>query len=51
MLETTDTLERMEDLIPVLERQILEAETEDFASEPDLYRLTAKDLREWVVPN
>ena len=50
LLETTDTLERVEELLPVLERNILEAESED-AAETTYYRLAATDLREWITPN
>ena len=45
MLETTDTLERVEDLLPILETQILEAK------QPNLYRIGGNDLREWITPN
>ncbi|AIE84504.1 peptidase S16 lon domain-containing protein [Fimbriimonas ginsengisoli Gsoil 348] len=51
LLETTDTLERVEDLIPVLERHILEAEISDAAPSATYYRLGADDLREWITPN
>jgi len=50
LLETTDTLERMEELLPVLERQILEAELSD-AVPTTLYRLSSGELSEWVNPN
>jgi Lon protease-like protein len=50
LLETTDTLERMEDLIPLLERQILEAEIGE-TPHATYYRLAAEDLREWITPN
>jgi uncharacterized protein len=48
LLETTDTLERLEELIPVLERHILEAEVEDTTT---YYRIASSDLRDWVNPN
>jgi Lon protease-like protein len=48
LLETTDTLERIEELIPVLERQIIEA---DVSTESTYYRISAEDLREWINPN
>jgi len=50
LLETTDTLERMEELLPVLERQILEAELSDSVP-ATLYRLSSGELSEWVNPN
>jgi len=50
LLETTDTLERVEDLLPILEKQIYELELED---EPrtTYYKLVAEDLSEWITPN
>ncbi|MDR3690916.1 MAG: LON peptidase substrate-binding domain-containing protein [Fimbriimonas sp.] len=45
LLETTDTLERVEDLLPILETQILEVK------QPNYYRITGNDLREWITPN
>ncbi|CAN5481888.1 LON peptidase substrate-binding domain-containing protein [soil metagenome] len=52
LLETTDTMERMQDLLPILERQILEFEDQAMAVEPQsYYRLSNQDLRDWVWPN
>lgn len=48
LLETTDTLERIEELIPVLERQIVEADVEPDST---YYRIGHDDLREWINPN
>ncbi len=45
MLETTDTLERVEDLLPILETQLLESR------QPSYYRISGNDLREWITPN
>jgi uncharacterized protein len=45
LLETTDTLERVQELIPMLQTQTLEAET------PRFYQLRSADLEEWVSPN
>lgn len=45
LLEATDTLERFEELLPVLRNQILEA------NQPNYYRLASQDLREWITPN
>ncbi len=45
MLETTDTLERVQDLLPLMKQQILEVE------QPNYYRLSAEDLSEWIMPN
>ncbi len=45
LLEATDTLERVEDLLPILETQILEAK------QPNYYRIGGNDLREWITPN
>jgi len=45
MLEATDTLERVEDLLPILETQILEAR------QPNYYRIGGSDVREWITPN
>jgi Lon protease-like protein len=46
MLETTDTLERMEDLLPILRGQII-----DSTRSTAYYRLTAEDLSDWILPN
>jgi len=45
LLEATDTLERFEELLPVLRNHILEAH------QPNYYRLASQDLREWITPN
>jgi Lon protease-like protein len=45
LLETTDTLERVEELIPILQNQNLDAVT------PNFYRVNSKDLDEWNTPN
>jgi uncharacterized protein len=45
LLETTDTLERVEELLPILESQILEAKV------PQYFKVGPEDLREWVHPN
>lgn len=45
LLETTDTLERLAELIPVLERAILESAT------PRYVRLTAQAMSAWIHPN
>lgn len=45
MLETTDTLERVQDLLPILETQLGET------AEPSYYRLASPNLREWITPN
>jgi Lon protease-like protein len=45
LLETTDTLERVEDLLPILETQLLEAR------QPNYYRISGNDLKEWITPN
>lgn len=45
LLETTDTLERVEDLLPILQNQILEFR------QPAYYRIGSEDLREWITPN
>lgn len=50
LLETTDTVERMEDLIPILERQIMEGGLLP-ERETNTYRLTADDLSDWVFHN
>ncbi len=46
LLETTDTLERMEDLLPILRGHISEA-----TPRTTYYRLTAEDLSDWILPN
>jgi uncharacterized protein len=46
LLETTDTVERVEDLIPILESHILE-----FDARPNYFRITSADLQEWINPN
>lgn len=48
LLETTDTLERLTELKALIERQIVEARVEP---SPGHYRLTRKDLEEWIFPN
>jgi uncharacterized protein len=48
MLETTDTIERFHDLMPIMEQQMLEMLE---AEQPQYYRLTTDDLREWILPN
>jgi Lon protease-like protein len=46
LLETTDTLERVQDLLPIMEQQLLED-----SINPPTYRLSGEDLREWILPN
>jgi Lon protease-like protein len=46
LLETTDTLERMEDLLPILRGHI-----NDALPETSYFRLRATDLSEWILPN
>lgn len=46
LLETTDTLERVEELIPILQTQNLET-----SAMPGFYRMTTSDLSEWSSPN
>jgi len=43
LLETTDTLERIQGLIPILEEQIIKR--------PNYFRLKPEDLQEWITPN
>lgn len=45
LLETTDTLERVEELIPILQMHNLEA------TSPSYYRISSQDLQEWVTAN
>lgn len=45
LLETTDTAERFAELIPLIERQIIEAKPHV------VQRLTSKDLEDWIFPN
>lgn len=45
LLELTDTVERLQGLTPILERNLLEAKA------PNQYRLRPQDLRAWVHPN
>ena len=45
LLETTDTLERIQGLIPILEEQIVESKV------PAYFRLRPEDLQEWITPN
>ncbi|MCC7229317.1 MAG: LON peptidase substrate-binding domain-containing protein [Fimbriimonadaceae bacterium] len=45
LLETTDTMERMATLMPILQLQNLEAR------EPNYYRIGSEDLSEWITPN
>lgn len=50
LLETTDTLERVEDLLPILERHIMEADV-DLPEETAYYRVSGTDLSDWITPN
>lgn len=45
LLETTDTLERVEELIPILQTQAMEIR------QPEYYRIGSRELGEWVNPN
>jgi Lon protease-like protein len=45
LLETTDTLERIQGLIPILEEQIIETKT------PSYFKLKPEDLQDWITPN
>ena len=45
LLETTDTLDRFEDLLPILRNALLESEP------PSYFRLASRDLADWVNPN
>jgi Lon protease-like protein len=45
LLETTDTLERLADLTPLIEKQLAEVQT------PRYYRLGPADLEEWMSLN
>lgn len=45
LLETTDTMERVATLMPILQMQNLEAR------EPNYYRIGSEDLSEWITPN
>lgn len=52
MLETTDTIERLEDLLPILQQQIADIEQQILATEPQAeQRLSGEDLGEWITPN
>jgi len=53
LLETTDTIERMQDLLPILEQQLINAEQDFIESQPPphYYKLSGDDLSEWVWPN
>lgn len=50
LLETTDTLERVEDLLPILERNIYELESLD-EPQTTYYKLASDDLADWITPN
>ncbi|MBN9503517.1 MAG: hypothetical protein BGO01_19375 [Armatimonadetes bacterium 55-13] len=45
LLETTDTLERVNTLMPILQLQNLES------AQPSHYRIGSEDLRDWITPN
>lgn len=45
LLETTDTIERLQEIVPILERHILEAKS----SEP--HRVTVQHTKDWIFPN
>lgn len=45
LLETTDTVERLSDIIPILEQHMVEAKT------PGLHKVTRQHMEEWIHPN
>ncbi|HRI43931.1 MAG TPA: LON peptidase substrate-binding domain-containing protein [Fimbriimonadaceae bacterium] len=45
LLETTDTVERLVELKPLIERQIIEAKPRRY------YKLTRQHLEDWIYPN
>lgn len=45
LLEITDTLERLQGLIPILEDQLLQE------TKPNFFRLRGQDLSDWITPN
>jgi Lon protease-like protein len=45
LLETTDTVERIAEMVPILEQQIVDSHTSG------AYRVTPEMLSEWVTPN
>lgn len=45
LLETTDTVERIADMIPILEQHILEA------TPAELHKLTPEEMADWINPN
>ena len=45
LLETTDTIERFEEMIPILEQHMVEAKS------PDAHRVTKQHMEEWIHPN
>lgn len=45
LLETTDTLDRLRDLLPIMRQQLFEEVPATF------YQLTSEELREWILPN
>ncbi len=45
LLETTDTLERVSEIIPILQMQNLESSPKSF------FQISSADLQEWITPN
>ncbi|MBS1724867.1 MAG: LON peptidase substrate-binding domain-containing protein [Armatimonadetes bacterium] len=45
LLETTDTLERLGEMIPILEQHMVEAKA------PDYHKVTRQHMEEWIHPN
>lgn len=45
LLETVDTLDRVEELLPHIQTQLLESR------EPSFYKVRSRDFSEWVSPN
>jgi Lon protease-like protein len=45
LLETTDTVERIEEIIPILEQHILEVKS------PEVYKMDESHFAEWIHPN
>lgn len=45
LLETTDTVERLSDMIPILEQHMVEAKTAPY------HKVTKQHMEEWISPN
>ncbi|MBX3111315.1 MAG: LON peptidase substrate-binding domain-containing protein [Fimbriimonadaceae bacterium] len=51
LLETTDTVDRLSEMLPILEQQIVQAEEADRVESPTNFRLTTQHFDDVISPN